>query len=138
MIRNIAPSALVAMCFATAAPAAGVLYECDISNHERARGWISPKIAIILPGDETVKILDGITLSVSQQPVEGSILRNTAGRVIVKWVVEGIKADDGTSYAGINYRASIGKSNGAVEVKTIPNGYDKGLRATGVCKARSR
>lgn len=138
MMKNVVLAALAATCFATAAPAAGLLYECDIANHERARGWISPKIAIILPGDETVKIVDAITLSVSKQPVEGRILRNNAGRVIVKWVVEGIKADDGTSFAGINYRASIGKSNGAVEVKTIPNGYDNGLRATGVCKARSR
>lgn len=136
MIKSIALAVLATTCFATSLPAAGVLYECDIADHERARGWISPKIAIVLPGDETVKIVDAITLNFSKQPVAGTVLRNNANRLIVKWVVQDVKADNGTSFAGINYRASIGKSNGAIEVKTIPNGYDKGLRATGVCKAR--
>lgn len=118
--------------------AAGLLYDCDIANHERANGWISPKIAIILPGDNTVKIVDAITLTFAKEPVAGNILRDNAKRLVVKWTVEGVKADSGASFAGVNYRASLSKSTGKIEVSTIPKGYDTGLRAAGVCKSRNK
>ncbi len=131
-------SAMVAVFLAGPSSAAGFLYECDVKDHERARGWISPKIAIIFPDAETVQIVDALTLNFVKKPVAGTILRNNAKRVIVKWNIEGVKADNGQSFAGVNYRASISKATGALEVKTIPNGYDSGLRGTGTCKKRNK
>jgi hypothetical protein len=116
--------------------AEGILYECDITDHEQARGWISPKIAIILPDNASVKVVDALTLSFAKEPVSGTISRNNTKRLIVNWSLKGVKADNGTSFAAVNYRASMSKATGAVSVTTIPAGYDNGLRASGNCKAR--
>ncbi|MGC1496514.1 MAG: hypothetical protein WA790_11960 [Sulfitobacter sp.] len=131
-------SALAAVFLAGPVSAAGFLYECDVKDHERARGWISPKIAIIFPDEDTVQIVDALTLTFVKKPVTGTILRNNAKRLIVKWEIEGMKADNGQSFAGVNYRASISKATGAVDIKTIPNGYDKGLSGQGSCKKRNK
>lgn len=130
----------IAAAFLASSPvsAAGFLYECDIVDPERARGWISPKIAIIFPDEKSVQILDAITLSYTKNPVPGTISRNNSKRLIVKWLVTGVKADNGRSFAGIKYRASISKSTGAIEVSMLPKGYDKGVRAEGTCKKRKK
>ncbi len=138
MMTNTIFAGFAALCLASPAWAAGVLYDCDIADHERARGWISPKIAIILPGDKSVSVVDAITLTFVKKPVSGTILRNNAKRLIVKWGVKGVKSDDGTSFAGVNYRASISKTTGSIAVSTIPTGYDIGLRAKGACKIRNK
>lgn len=138
MIKNVVLASIAAVGLAGPCLASAVLYECDIADYERAKGWISSKIAIILPGDNSVKIVDAITLSFANEPVSGTVLRDNAKRLIVKWTVEGVKTDDGTSFAGVNYRASIAKTTGAVEVSTIPNGYDTDLRANGDCKTRRK
>ncbi|MGJ8615733.1 MAG: hypothetical protein ACSHWS_02765 [Sulfitobacter sp.] len=138
MKKNTIFAGFAALCLASPAWAAGVLYECDITDHERARGWISPKIAIVVPGDKTVSVVDAITLTFVKKPVSGTILRDNAKRLIIKWGVQGVKSDDGTSFASVNYRASISKTTGAIDVTTIPTGYDIGLRAKGACKKRNK
>lgn len=135
-MKKVIIRAVLAVCFGAPALAEGILYECDITDHQRARGWISPKIAIVLPDSNSVKIVDAITLSFATEPVSGTISRNNAKRLIVNWSIKGVKADNGTSFAAVNYRASIAKATGAVSVTTIPAGYDSGLSGSGKCTTR--
>ena len=138
MSRNVILSALSAVFLAGPSWAAGFLYECDVTDHKRAKGWISPKIALILPDDGSVQIVDALTLHFVKKPVTGTILRDDAKRLIVKWNIKGAKADNGQSFAGFNYRVSISKATGALSVKAIPNGYDSGVSGAGTCKKRNK
>ena len=114
------------------------LYECDMNRVEQGRGWISGKIALILPGDGTVKIVDAVILHINKVAIQGTILRDTPRRLIVKWTVKGAKANNGLSFANFDYRASLAKSSGKIELTAMPREFDSGLRSTGSCRKRTQ
>ncbi len=138
MIDKTVIAGIVAVFLASPLSAAGVVYDCDIANPQRARGWISPKIAIILPDEKSAMVMDAITLSQGKDPVPASIQRNNGKRLIVTWLVHGIRSNRGRSFAGVIYRASVSKSTGAIDMSMIPRGYDKGVKASGTCKTRRK
>lgn len=129
----------VSMAFATppARAGTGFLYDCDMADPDRGYGWISPKIALVLPGDGTVTIIDALTLTFAQEPVLGRILRDNDSRLIVKWTLDNVRADTGRSFAYFDYRASITKSTGAMELTAGPRTFDTGLRGEGTCRKRT-
>jgi hypothetical protein len=112
------------------------MYDCDMTVTERSLGWISPKIALVFAVDGSVKVVDAVVLHFEGGPIEGTVLRNNASRAIVKWTVKGARADNGTSFANFDYRASIAKKTGKMELSAIPREYDLGLRSAGTCNKR--
>jgi hypothetical protein len=121
---------------AQAAP--GFLYDCTLSGTKQGRGWISPTVALVFPGDGSVKVVDAVTLHFNNGPVAGTILRDNAKRLVVKWTVKGAKADSGRSFANFDYRASISKSSGKMELTAIPREFDAGVRSAGKCAKRNK
>ena len=117
-----------------AASAAGVLYDCDMRDPERGRGWISPKIALVLPGDGSVRVVDAITLLFANGPTDGTLVRDDAARLIVKWSLPDVRADIGRSFAHFDYRASIAKGTGTLDLTGGPRGDEQGLRGSGTCR----
>ncbi|WP_370402119.1 hypothetical protein [Sulfitobacter sp. JB4-11] len=122
----------------TATAAQGYLYDCDMQYVKQGRGWVSPKIALVFPGDGTVKVVDSVTLHFNEGPLLGTIVRENATRMVVKWSVENAKAENGTSFNNFDYRASIAKRTGAIELTAIPRHYDSGLRSPGTCRKRTQ
>ncbi|MDF3413321.1 hypothetical protein HKX54_02535 [Sulfitobacter sp. M57] len=118
--------------------APGYLYECDMHDIERARGWVSPKIAIILPATGGVTIVDALTMTFASEPVQGTVLRDNDRRLIVKWTLRNVRADSGRSFANFDYRVSIAKSSGQMELTAGPRTFDAGLRGVGTCIKRSQ
>ena len=121
---------------AQAAP--GFLYDCDMSYVKQNKGWMSPKIAFVLPGDGTVKVVDAVTLHFNKEPLLGQIVRENNKRIVIKWTIRNAKADNGKSFNHLDYRASISKTNGGVEVTMQPRHYDAGLRSPGSCRKRTQ
>ena len=98
---------------------------------------MSPKIAIVLPGDGTATIIDALTMTFAEDAVPGTILRDNASRLIVKWTLRNVRADSGRSFANFDYRASISKASGRMELTAGPRTFDSGLRSTGTCAERT-
>lgn len=119
------------------AAAAPYLYECDMTDIARGRGWISPKIAVVLPGDGTVKIVDSVILSFRRGALKGTLLRDSPSRLIVKWTVRDVRAENGRSFAHFDYRASISKASGVIDLTASPREFDTGLRSLGKCSRRT-
>ncbi|MBM1558315.1 hypothetical protein JQV19_12880 [Sulfitobacter mediterraneus] len=119
-----------------AAPA--FLYDCDLHGTDQAHGWITPKMAFVVEKQGEVKVVDGVVLHFNNAPLETKVLRNDGKRMILRWVVTNAKADSGRTFNNFRYRASISKSSGKVEVTAIPAHFDTGVRATGVCKKRTK
>lgn len=122
----------------TVSAAPGYLYDCDMRDVKQGKGWVSPKIALVLPGDGTVQVVDAVTLHFNEGPLEGTIVRENDKRLIVKWSIENAKADNGTSFSNFDYRASISKTSGAIELTAIPRQFDLGLRSPGTCRKRQQ
>lgn len=122
---------------AQTASTAGFLYDCDMSDADNGRGWVSPKIAIVLPGDGSVTVIDALTLAFFDDPIEGTILRDDDKRLIVKWTLRNVRADSGRSFAYFDYRASLAKQSGRIELTAAPRAFDTGLRSTGSCRKRT-
>ncbi|UWR10107.1 hypothetical protein [Sulfitobacter mediterraneus] len=119
-----------------AAPA--FLYDCDLQGTDQAHGWITPKMAFVVEEQGEVKVVDGVVLHFNKAPLATKVLRNDDKRMILRWVVTNAKADSGRTFNNFRYRASISKSSGKVEVTAIPAHFDTGVRATGVCKKRTK
>lgn len=139
--------ALAALTFSTgtmsllATPVAaspGYMYDCDLQGTDQAHGWITPKLAFVVEKQGEVKVVDGVVLHFNKAPLAAKVLRNDGKRMILKWVVTNAKADSGRTFNNFRYRASISKSSGKVEVTAIPAHFDTGVRATGVCKKRTK
>ena len=114
------------------------MYECDMTDASRSKGWISPKLALVFAADGSAKVVDGVIMYVNGAPIPATVVRNNANRAIVKWSVKGVRADNGTSFARFNYRASVTKKTGQIELTAIPSNFDTGLRSGGKCRKRSR
>ncbi|WP_353298241.1 hypothetical protein [Sulfitobacter pacificus] len=118
--------------------ASGYLYDCDMQDIERGRGWVSPKIAIIVTADGVVTVVDALTLTFATAPVRANVLRDNDKRLIVKWSLQNVRADSGRSFANFDYRASIAKRTGQVELTAGPRTFDAGLRGAGTCVRRTQ
>ncbi|MBM1631561.1 hypothetical protein [Sulfitobacter mediterraneus] len=121
-----------------AAASPGYMYDCDLQGTDKAYGWITPKMAFVVEEQGDVKVVDGVVLHFNNAPLETKVLRNDGKRMILRWVVTNAKADSGRTFNNFRYRASLSKSSGKVEVTAIPAHYDTGVRATGVCKKRTK
>lgn len=120
------------------AAAPGFLYDCDMREVGSFRGWVSPKIAIVLPGDGTAQVVDALTLTFSQDVVPGTILRDDPQRFIVRWSLEDARTDSGQSFGAFDYRASIAKRTGRIDLTAAPRASDTPLVASGTCRRRTR
>lgn len=130
-------AAVLAFTASTAQAAPGYLYDCDMIYVKQGKGWVSPKIAFVLPGDGTVKVVDAVTLYFNKEPLLGTIVRENSKRLVIKWTIENAQADNGKSYNNLEYRASISKSSGGIELTLRPGHYDAGLRSPGSCSKRT-
>ena len=137
-MKKVLLSALLAATASIAQAAPGLLYDCDMRNVKQGKGWVSPKIALVLPGDGTVQVIDAVTLHFNDGPLEGTIVRENDRRLVVKWSIENAKADNGKSFSNFDYRASISKTNGNIELTAIPRQFAAGLRSPGTCRKRPR
>lgn len=118
--------------------APGFLYECDMLGTEQGRGWISPKIAIVLPAKGDVTVIDALTLTFAKGAAKATVLRDNNKRFIVKWTLKNVRADSGRSFAHFDYRVSISKATGKIELTAGPRTFDSGLRSSGTCTKRNQ
>lgn len=135
MIR-ILTTALILTCAAATANAGGVLYECDMTQLKRGKGWISEKIAIVLHDNGAASVSDSMVLRVSSVPVAAQSVRNTSSKLVVKWVIRNYTNGSNQTTPYFDYEAIIRK-NGKISVYASPDGYPDRFSGTGSCSKRS-
>lgn len=108
-----------------------------MADTDSSLGWISSKIAIVLPEDGPVQVIDALTLTFEEDAVPVTVLRDNAQRFIVKWTLQDVRADTGRSFANFDYRASLNKRTGQIEVTAGPRTFDSSLRGVGTCQKRT-
>ncbi|MEM7519932.1 MAG: hypothetical protein AAF307_02745 [Pseudomonadota bacterium] len=123
---------------ATSVSAKGFLYDCTMEDTGALLGWVSPKIAIVIPEEGAPVVIDALTLTFAQDPVPITILRDDGVRFIARWSLENVRADSGRSFANFDYRASISQATGRIELTVGPRSTDSGLRGAGSCQKRTR
>lgn len=140
MLRRLAGPIALCLGLGTALPlhaSKGTFWECTMPDYTSGKGWISPTIGLILPGDGTAQVVDALVLSHYNKPIRARLQRDNARRLIVKWSLENIKATNGTSFPNFDYRISVNKGTGRADLEAIPRQYDYGLLSTGTCKIRT-
>lgn len=136
-MKKILLSAVLALTASAAQAAPGYMYDCDMTYVKQGKGWVSPKIAFVLPGDGTVKVVDAVTLHFNKEPLRGTIVRENDKRLVITWTINNARADSGQTFNNFQYRASISKSSGGIELTLRPGHYDTGLRSPGSCRKRT-
>ncbi len=142
MLKRLGFTALVGLVTGFAAPsvqaAPGFIYVCEMTGMKRNQGWISPTVALILPGDGTVTVADAVTLHFAKKPVEGKILRDNGNKLIVKWTVKGAQADAGQRFSNFDYRAIVVKKTGRIDMTAQARSIDFRLFSKGKCEKRTK
>ena len=136
-MKKLLCSAILALTATASHAAPGYLYDCDMAYVKQGKGWVSPKIAFVLPGDGSVKVVDAVTLHFNKEPLLGTIVRENDKRLVIKWTIDNAKADSGKTFNNFQYRASISKASGGIELTLQPGHYDSGLRSPGSCRKRT-
>lgn len=133
------PRILTALLFASAATAGSaqsVLYECDMTQLTRSKGWISEKIAIVLHDNGKASVSDYMVLRVNAAPIAAESVRNTSRKLVVKWVIRDYTNGNNQTTPFFDYEATIRK-NGKISVYASPDGFPDRFSATGTCTTRS-
>lgn len=127
---------LLLTCAASAASAQSVLYECDMTQLKRGKGWISEKIAIVLHENGTASVSDSMVLRVSSVPIAAESVRNTDKKLTVKWVIRNYTNSSNQTTPYFDYEATIRK-NGKISVYASPDGFPDRFSGTGTCAKRT-
>ncbi|MEP3784059.1 hypothetical protein [Ascidiaceihabitans sp.] len=131
--------AMALMCAsAVPAAAAGFLWDCKLSDYARSKGWIASTIGFVDDGSGAVQVVDPLILHYNKVALQGQVLRNDAKRLIVKWTLSGGEKEGGGTYGDFDYRASISKANGKIQLTAKPRQFDSGLRSGGRCTRRTK
>ena len=133
-------SAATASFFALSLPAAaaGILYECDMSNINRGNGWVSPKIAFVLPGDGSVTVVDAVTLHFNGKPLGGKIQRDSNTHTHIRWTIKDARSDNGTAFSKVDYKAVLTKASGRINLTTKARQSASNVQTQGRCAKRTK
>lgn len=116
--------------------AQGVLYDCDMTNLKRGKGWISEKFAFVVRDNGTVTVSDAFVLEVYSAPVTASSVRQTANRLTIKWTIRGYTNSENQRTPYFDFEATIRK-NGKISVYARPDLYHNQFSGTGTCTKRT-
>lgn len=131
--------AVLAVCLTAGAAIAAppVMYECSITEKRRKLGWISDTMAIVIDKDGKASVVDNVTLNFTGGPVAAQMLRNTAEKLKVRWVVKGARDSENVRVAEFSYDAMLNKTTNAIAVYAIPLGFPNRFSGKGTCKVRT-
>lgn len=138
-LRFVRKSAAVLAVFLTAGAAMAakpMMYECSITEKHRKLDWISDTMAIVIGKDGKVSVVDNVTLQLTGGPVVARVLRNTAEKMKVRWVIKGA-LDSENLPVDFNYDAMLDKATNAIAVYAKPIGYPNRFIGKGTCKVRT-
>jgi len=117
--------------------AQSVMYECAITQKHKKLDWISDTMAIVVGKDGKVSVVDNVTLQIMGGPVAAQVLRNTAEKMKVRWVVKGARDSENVRVAEFSYDAMLDKTTNAIAVYAIPLGFPNRFTGKGTCKVRT-
>ena len=122
--------------FATSAVGQGVLFDCDLANSPRAKGWISSRMAIVEHVNSAVQVIDGILIGAEDSPKSAQIVRNDDRVLSLRWVVDLVS--ESNQKATMEYSARLNRQNLKVQVTANPRGYSNNFTARGDCQIRDQ
>jgi hypothetical protein len=121
-----------------AVASAGVEWTCNMTDHARSKGWISETIVFSEDESGGVIVADSVILYYDKKPKVAKVLRSNDARLVVKWTLENAETDRGQKIGNFDYRASISKTKGSIQVTAIPRHFDSGLQSNGQCTPRTK
>lgn len=117
------------------ASAAGILYDCDITNRMKDVGWISPKLAIIVNDSGKVQVIDSVILNFIEEPIDANA-RTNGDRMRLNWTLSGIYDSANQRVPNFAFQAVLNTKTKAVSLKASPVGFPQSWSGKGSCKTR--
>ena len=118
---------------AVTAHAAGVLYDCDITERDPAVDWIAEKYVFVVAEDGSVSVVDDVLLTFNEGPlIARARMRGDSMRL--NWTIR--SRDSTGNQANMSYRAQLDTQEKVVIVRGKAVGYPQGWVGAGRCKTR--
>ena len=126
------------MCFlGTPLFAKAVLYECQITQKKEGMDWISDQVGIVVSADNSVKVLDAVTLYFFEGPIDATRVRNSAGKLDVRWTISDARDSANNYIPHFEYHAIINKKNGSFALYAKPENYPNRFSGKGHCVTKT-
>ncbi|KEJ90330.1 hypothetical protein [Sulfitobacter donghicola] len=135
MLRQSLIATLMVVSLAAPAAAKGVLYDCKL-DAKRAKGWVSPTMAIVFEDAGTVKVADGALLHYVGHPVVARV-RKSGDVARLHWNIAGAHDHVGQVIPTFSYTAKLNLKTLGVSVLAKPVGFPQRFTGKGTCKKRN-
>jgi hypothetical protein len=131
---------LVCLCICAGGPAsaAGFLYDCSITQKGRGIGWLSERLVFVVPGDGKIQVIDAVTLNFRIDPVTVKVSRNSDTKLVMRWVLKGIRDANGLQVPTFDYTARLDKKTLGLKLAANPRGFSKNWVGRGRCVKRTK
>jgi hypothetical protein len=138
-MRKISAAAVFALGFLSlsghSAAAAGVIYDCTMTNREFGKGWISEQVRVILPAQGQPQAYDTMIRRFAKEPIAARVRKN-GSKIIARWTLKNIRDNQNQNIVRFDYVARIDTQTMGIHLSAKPAGYTNRLTGTGICKAR--
>jgi hypothetical protein len=126
------------LCVGGQASAAGFLYDCSITEKGARMGWLSDKLAFVVPGDGKIQVIDAVTLNFRVSPLTVKVTRNTDTKLVMRWALKGVRDSNGLQVPTFDYTARINKETLGITLEANPRGFSKNWVGRGSCVKRTK
>jgi hypothetical protein len=131
-------SVMGAVLTATSSFAAGVFYDCDITNRRDKVDWISPKVAVIVQANGAVQVIDSVLINFRQAPATARVTRNTEKVLKARWSVRDARDSSGQEVPDFGYDLRLNKTNNTIVIGATPHGFAGHFSGRGTCTLRKK
>ena len=132
----IAAAALVfGLGVAAPAQAAGTLYDCTVQQNTGPKGWISPRVAVVLDGAGQAQIIDSITVYFETGPRPARV-RRKGDTLKMTWSFSALTDNRSQFIPKLNYWGTLNTETGAFTMRARPSNTPQSIRGVGTCTTR--
>lgn len=126
------------LCVGGPASAAGFLYDCTITKKPTDVGWLSDKLAFVVPGDGKIQVIDAVTLNFGISPTTVKVSRNSDTKLVMRLALKGVRDRNGLQVPIFDYTARIDKATLGITLEANPRGFPKNWVGRGSCVKRTK
>lgn len=133
---------LICLCLSVAGQASaktnGFLFDCSITEKGTRIGWLSDRLAFVVPGDGKIQVIDAVTLYFGVSPLTVRVSRNSDTKLVMRWKLKGVRDKKGVPVPTFDYTARIDKATLGITLEARPRGFTENWVGRGSCVKRTK
>lgn len=134
-LRHVLQAGALAFLGSASSLAAGVLYDCAVEQTSGPRGWISPRVAIVVDDVGAAQIVDALTLHFETGPRAAKV-RKRGDDLRLNWSFTALATNSQQMIPNFQFTATLNTQSGAFKMRGKPVRFPQSVSGSGKCAQR--